>query len=204
MTAASPEGAVSFYRANERPYGAFSNLYRRPVVVRGRSFPTVEHAYQSRKARKPEVREWILSAPSPSLVAAAAHSLLHWDVAPGWSRLRYPWMMECLRAKYRQHDDLAQLLVGTTTATLVEAGSVDNEVNRRWGVVAGRGRNLLGRMLMLVRAELGGATYADEELLGLLAHAPSLIAEQAGDGRAPAQLLLARLQSATAEDRRTM
>ena len=66
---------IHFYRANEKPFGVFSNLYRRPITFEGRVFPTSEHAYQAGKARKDEVREWLLSAPTPGLVAMAAHGL---------------------------------------------------------------------------------------------------------------------------------
>lgn len=167
--------AVEFYRANG-PYGEFSNLFRREVVVRGVSFKTSEHAYQSRKARRPEVGTWMLAAPTPSLVAAAAHALLHWDVAPGWSRFRYAWMMECVAAKFGQHEDLQRVLLGTGGRRLVEVGSVDNDVNRRWGEVNGRGRNFLGRILMRVRADLGGAPYVDVELDEKIAIGTELLA----------------------------
>ena len=68
-------GDLKFYRANEKPYGAFSNLYKCPVVFEDRIFPTAEHAYQAGKAAKPAVREWILQAPTPALAAMAAHSM---------------------------------------------------------------------------------------------------------------------------------
>jgi predicted NAD-dependent protein-ADP-ribosyltransferase YbiA (DUF1768 family) len=77
---------IRFYRANEKPYGAFSNLYKCPVEFEGTVFPTSEHAYQAGKARKPAVREWILSAPTPALAAMAAHGLYVWDVVPDWAR----------------------------------------------------------------------------------------------------------------------
>ena len=50
---------IPFYRASEKPYGAFSNLARRPITFEGRVFPTAEHAYQAGKVRKEEVREWL-------------------------------------------------------------------------------------------------------------------------------------------------
>lgn len=52
----APVNEIRFYRANERPYGAFSNLFRRPIDFEGREFPTAEHAYQAGKARKEERR----------------------------------------------------------------------------------------------------------------------------------------------------
>ncbi len=175
-------GRIAFYRASERPYGAFSNLFRRPVTVAGTEFPTVEHAYQSLKPRDPRVRAWLLAAPAPSLVAIAAHvlpsdepdpslvmgraadSLLGFHTRPGWSRLRYPWMLQCLDAKFDQHQDLGDLLLATGSAEIVEAGTIDDEAGRRWGIVNGRGCNYLGRMLTRVRAKLSGRTHPDADL----------------------------------------
>ncbi len=107
---------VEFYRASMKPYGCLSNLARRRITVRSLTFETVEHAYQSLKPRDARVRAWLLSAPSPSALAVAAHAmpsdevdptmlmgrvgdaLLGFHTRPGWSRLRYPWMMECVLA----------------------------------------------------------------------------------------------------------
>ncbi|WP_193368046.1 NADAR family protein [Pelagibius marinus] len=145
---------VRFYRASEKPFGAFSNLYRRDVVFEGEVFATSEHAYQAGKARKPAVRKWLMEAPSPSLLAMAAHGLYYWDVAPGWSKTKFDRMRAVLRAKFTQHPDLRDLLLSTGDARLVETATVDNEVNRLWGEVNGVGRNMLGVLLMELRAEL--------------------------------------------------
>lgn len=145
---------IRFYRASEKPYGAFSNLYRREVIFEGETFVTSEHAYQAGKPRKKAVRDWLMAAPSPSLLAMAAHGLYYWDVAPGWSTTKFDRMREILRAKFEQHDDLRELLLSTGDARLVESATVDNEVNRLWGEVNGVGKNMLGVLLMEVREEL--------------------------------------------------
>lgn len=68
-------------------------------------------------------------------------------------------MRDVLRAKFTQHEDLAELLVSTGDARILEAGKVANVVNRTWGEVNGKGLNILGVLLMEVRAELKeGAT----------------------------------------------
>lgn len=145
---------IRFYRASEKPYGAFSNLYRRDVVFEGEVFVTSEHAYQAGKARKPAVRKWLMDAPSPALLAMAAHGLYYWDVAPGWSTTKFDRMRAVLRAKFTQHEDLRQLLLSTGEIRLVESATVDNEVNRVWGEVNGVGRNMLGVLLMELRTDL--------------------------------------------------
>ncbi len=76
---------ICFYRASDKPYGAFSNLYRREIEFEGEIYLTSEHAYQAGKPRKPEVRAWLMAAPSPALLAMAAHGLYYWDITPDWS-----------------------------------------------------------------------------------------------------------------------
>lgn len=148
------EAEIRFYRASEKPYGAFSNLYRREVEFEGVLYQTSEHAYQAGKARKPEVRRWLMQAPSPALLAMAAHGLYYWDVAPGWSKAKFDRMRGVLRAKFTQHEDLRVLLLSTGKARLVESATVDNEVNRLWGEVNGVGKNMLGVLLMELRERL--------------------------------------------------
>lgn len=152
---------IRFYRASEKPYGAFSNLYRREVVFEGETFATSEHAYQAGKPRKKAVRDWLMAAPSPALLAMAAHGLYYWDVAPGWSTTKFDRMRNILRAKFEQHDDLRELLLSTGDARLVESATVDNEVNRLWGEVNGVGKNMLGVLLMEVRDTLRSEAPAE-------------------------------------------
>ena len=156
---------IRFYRASEKPYGAFSNLYRREIEFEGELFATSEHAYQAGKARKPEVRRWLMAAPSPALLAMAAHGLYYWDVAPGWSTSKFDRMRAVLRAKFSQHEDLRELLLSTGDARLVESATVDNEVNRLWGEVDGVGRNMLGVMLMDLRESFRGEAKEVDPLL---------------------------------------
>jgi hypothetical protein len=145
---------IKFYRANEKPYGAFSNLFKSVITFEDRLYPTAEHAYQAGKAVKPAVREWILQAPTPALAAMAAHGLYTWDIVPNWANIKIDRMRAVLRAKFTQHPDLRELLLETGARRLVEAGTVNNAVNRFWGEVNGKGENTLGKLLMEIRNEL--------------------------------------------------
>jgi len=98
--------------------------------------------------------DWILSAPTRSLVAMAAHGLYTWDIVPNWSKIKFDRMRQVLRAKFTQHEDLKRPLLSTGQARLVEAGRVDDAVNRTWGEVNGKGRNMLGILLVELRTEL--------------------------------------------------
>jgi ribA/ribD-fused uncharacterized protein len=151
---------IRFYRANEKPYGAFSNLFRRPVLFEETTFATAEHAYQAGKARRPEVRAWLMAAPSPALLAMAAHGLYQWDITPSWSRIKFDRMRAVLHAKFTQHEDLREILLSTGSARLVESATVDNAVNRLWGEVNGVGKNMLGVLLMEIRTQLSVSVKA--------------------------------------------
>src|SRR3546814_18285025 len=102
---------IRFYRASEKPYGAFSNLYRREVEFEGEVFPTSEHAYQAGKARKPAARKWLMEAPSPALLEMAAHGLSYWEVAPGWYTTTFYTMSCVLTAQLPTTPESRNLLI---------------------------------------------------------------------------------------------
>lgn len=157
---------IAFYRV-DKPYGFLSNLY--PCVVefehwdpdvapRPAYYPTAEHAYQVGKPRSVAIRNWIFDSPHPSLVARAGHALYPWEVVPDWSRIKVPRMRAILRVKFAPGREFAKALLQTGEARIVERGTVSNAVNRYWGEVNGRGHNVLGTLLMEIRAELRGAS----------------------------------------------
>jgi ribA/ribD-fused uncharacterized protein len=154
---------VSFYRADEAPYGAFSNLYKREIEFDGERFATSEHAYQAGKPRKEAVRKWLLEAPTPALLAMAAHGLYWWDIRSDWSKIKFDRMRAILRTKFTQHEDLRTLLLSTGDARLVECATVDNAVNRLWGEVNGKGKNMLGQLLMELREQLRGEQVSAQQ-----------------------------------------
>jgi ribA/ribD-fused uncharacterized protein len=84
----------------------------------------------------------------------AAHGLYTWDIAPDWSRVKFDRMRGVLYAKFTQHPELKEILLATGDARLVESATVDNPVNRLWGEVNGKGKNMLGVLLMELRDKL--------------------------------------------------
>lgn len=147
---------VTFWAPEEVPFGALSNLYPRPVTVDGVEYRTAEHAIKAAEALRPEVRDWLASAPTAELAALAGGVLPASETAPGWNDRRLAVMRTILAAKFRQHADLRDLLLSTGEATIVELAPDDDPVNRFWSRVAGSGagENWLGRLLMDLRAEL--------------------------------------------------
>jgi ribA/ribD-fused uncharacterized protein len=70
---------------------------------------------------------------------------------PDWEAVKERVMLEALRAKFTQHDDLKAILLGTGDAMLVEHTANDSYWGDGWD---GSGRNRLGALLMQLRAEL--------------------------------------------------
>ena len=165
---------IRFYRSDEKPYGAFSNLFRSHVRFGARDFPTAEHAYQFQKPKKLDVRQWLMAAPSPSLLAMAAHGLYTWDIVEGWSQKKVSWMRCVLWSKFGQNADLRRLLLSTGRTLLIETAKTDNAVNRYWGQVAVegkpghfKGQNMLGTLLMGVREDFRVGTITEDAVRGL-------------------------------------
>jgi ribA/ribD-fused uncharacterized protein len=143
-------GEIRFYRSTGE-YGFLSNLFKRPVNFEGRDFSCSEEAYQYGKPRDKAVAEWIVKAPKPHLCAAAAHSLFVFDVREDWNDTKVERMRQVLKAKFDQHRDLAEKLVATGDAALIEESNMD----AFWGIgKKGNGKNMLGVLLMEIRKEL--------------------------------------------------
>ena len=72
-----------------------------------------------------------------------------------WEAVKDRVMLDALRAKFTQHDDLGVLLLTTGEAMLVERTANDSY----WGDGGdGSGKNMLGVLLMRLREELRGGT----------------------------------------------
>jgi ribA/ribD-fused uncharacterized protein len=140
---------IRFYRVGDR-YGCFSNFAPYPVRLEGVKWPTSEHYFQARKFAEESVREAIRAAPTPMDAAELGRSRAR-PLRPDWEAVKAAVMREAVLAKFSQHPDLRRALLWTGEATLVEHTRRDAV----WGDGGdGRGRNLLGRILMDARARL--------------------------------------------------
>jgi ribA/ribD-fused uncharacterized protein len=69
-----------------------------------------------------------------------------------WDDVKVNIMYEVVKAKFTQHEILRETLLSTGEATLVE----DSPTDYFWGCGSdGTGKNMLGKVLMRVRKELG-------------------------------------------------
>ncbi len=141
---------IQFYRADE-PYGYLSNFSRHHVYMDGKRWPTSEHYYQAMKfPTDPELQKQIRYAKSPGVAKRLAWKN-NVPLRPDWRQVRDQVMLDVLRAKFTQNEELRQSLLSTGDAPLVEHTYNDHY----WGDAGdGSGENMLGQLLMLVREEL--------------------------------------------------
>lgn len=140
---------IYFYRVNE-PFGEFSNFAAFPVHIDGSLWPTSEHYFQAQKFAAESYREVIRSTPSPMNAARLGRDRKH-PLRSDWEGVKDDVMYRVVKAKFEQHTELRSLLLFTGEARLIE----HTENDRYWADGGdGRGKNMLGRILMRVRGEL--------------------------------------------------
>src|SRR5215217_3566976 len=141
--------AIHFYSVADE-FGDFSNFAPFPIRLDGKLWPTSEHYFQAQKFPDATYREAIRKAKSPMIAARRGRDRKK-KLRRDWESVKVSVMTEAVRAKFTQHDELRDLLLSTGDVTLVE-----HTVNDAyWGDGGdGSGRNMLGQVLMRVRAEL--------------------------------------------------
>ncbi len=142
---------IYFYSTRES-YGEFSNFSAHGVTLDGKYYRTTEHYFQSQKYAgvNPERAALIRQVSSPKEAANLGRDRKY-PLRPDWEQVKDDVMRAAVRAKFSQHVDLGQLLLATAEEELVEASSSDYY----WGCgTNGDGKNMLGQILMEVRAEL--------------------------------------------------
>lgn len=140
---------IEFYSVNDE-YGELSNFALYEIRLRGKTWPTTEHFFQAMKFDDRKHQEEIRKANSPMLAATMGRDRKR-KLRRDWERVKIGIMREAVEAKFRQHDELRALLVGTGDAKLVEHTEKDDF----WGDGGdGSGKNELGRILMAVREVL--------------------------------------------------
>lgn len=119
------------------------------------TFHSVEQGFVYFKSRDPKVREAVLACADPYECKAIGRT-------PGvmredWDQIKFMIMAELVRRKFAQHEDLMKKLLNTGDRYLVEGNTWDDNI---WGdcICANcrhiPGQNMLGQILMGLRAEL--------------------------------------------------
>lgn len=140
---------INFYRVRDE-YGYFSNFSPHPITLKGKVWPTTEHYFQAQKFSDTTHEEEIRLAKSPKDAANMGRSR-KLPLRTDWEKVKDDIMYDAVYAKFTQHQDLKEKLLGTGECVLVERTKND----RYWGDGGdGSGLNMLGMVLMAVRQEL--------------------------------------------------
>ena len=140
---------IKFYSTKDA-YGCFSNFAACPITLSGKLWPTSEHYFQAQKFEDHEYQEAIRAEKSPMIAARMGRSRSK-KLRAEWESVKDAVMLDAVRAKFDQHEDLRATLLATGDALLVE----HTENDRYWGDGGdGSGKNMLGLILIQVREEI--------------------------------------------------
>ena len=128
-------------------YFFLSNFYNAQVEYEGLLYKNNEAAFQSAKVVDMERRKQFCKLDPSTAKRKGRNVTLRHD----WEQIKDKVMEDCVRDKFTRNEELRQRLLDTGDEELVE-GNVWGD--QYWGVCRGRGKNMLGKILMRVREEL--------------------------------------------------
>jgi ribA/ribD-fused uncharacterized protein len=134
-------------------YYFLSNFYESEIIYKGKSYKSVEHAYQAEKSTNEAEHEWIRNAPTPSKAKSFGNKI---KIKSNWDDIKYDLMLNLVRIKF-QNKELKKMLLETGNEFLIESNYWHDNT---WGNCTCfnckkiKGKNWLGEILMRVRKEL--------------------------------------------------
>ena len=146
MTKPNP---ILFYGTQDC-YGCFSNFSPHWIKLEGQSWPTTEHYFQAQKFVGTPHEEAIRGAKSPKQAAQMGRDRKR-PLRADWEGVKDDVMRRAVKAKFEQHPEIRQVLLGTGDAEIIENAPGDYY----WGCgTKGTGKNMLGIILVEVREQL--------------------------------------------------
>jgi ribA/ribD-fused uncharacterized protein len=144
-----PEGSY-VYVSRTDANNPLSSYSRHGFDLEGAHWPSVEHYFQAMKFDDPKEREKVRQAANPK-IARRLGRRRRVKIRKDWSKVRRVIMTRGIYTKCRTHSDVAQRLLATGDAQLVETTQYDYF----WGSGRDRrGSNAYGAVLMDVRKKL--------------------------------------------------
>lgn len=131
-------------------YRFLSNFYPSNALMGGIAFPSVEHAYQAAKTLDMDMRMSIANATSPGQAKRMGQKVI---LRSDWEEVKLGIMLKLVKQKFTADKLLRQQLLDTDDCELIEGNYWGDTF---WGMCDGVGENHLGKILMMVREELGG------------------------------------------------
>ena len=124
-----------------------SNFEPVKITLKGVTYPSVEHAYMSAKSDDPKWKSFCSDAKNtPGKVKRESRKI---QLPKNWDASKRTIMGECLVKKFTQEPFKSKLL--DTKDQCIEEGNTWGD--RFWGVdlITGKGENVLGEMIMIIR-----------------------------------------------------
>ncbi len=131
-----------------------SNFWKVEIAYKGLTYETLEHAYQTQKTFNLSERAWIMVAESPGQAKYRGGRV---EIREDWEQVKDQVMLELLKIKF-SNPELRKKLKETGDAELIEGNHWhDNYFGKCYcdKCYNTQGQNKLGRMLMLIREEIG-------------------------------------------------
>jgi ribA/ribD-fused uncharacterized protein len=128
-------------------YAFLSNFTPCKVVYNGRTYRTVEHAFQAAKSLDIVEQKLFQFVGDPAEAKKWGKQV---KLRKDWEQVKETIMKELLTQKFNQKK-FKELLLETADATLIEG---NNHRDTYWGVYKGNGKNRLGELLMEVREDI--------------------------------------------------
>lgn len=139
-----------YFYSKATAYAEFSNFSAHRFELDGADWPTVEHFFQAQKFAGTEYADVIRLANSPAKAKSLGRSRAH-PLREDWEQVKDDVMRRAVHRKFETHRVLRELLLSTGEEELAENAPRDYY----WGCgKTGTGKNMLGKILMEVRAAL--------------------------------------------------
>lgn len=127
-------------------YDFLSNFYECPILWKGNLYRNSESIYQSYKTL--DNVPFDFTKTTGSQAKKISKKL---NVRPDWNKIKFDLMYKICQEKFNQNPDIAQKLMNTGDAILIEGNYWGDTY---WGKCNGVGQNNLGKILMKIREEL--------------------------------------------------
>lgn len=136
-------------------YRWLSNFYDSPIKIGHLEYTSVEHCYQCSKAINAYDYNIIYNTDSPAKAKKIANTI---ELRKDWELVKLSIMFQAVLCKFLQNEELRTKLIATGNVTLIEGNTWGDTF---WGVCDGKGKNWLGRILMIVRSFIHDKNYMD-------------------------------------------
>ncbi len=132
-------------------YAFLSNIFPASFVWQGIIWKSVDYAFLAAKTLNMDSRREL--AAMPNYASAKHYSMYLEPLRPDWAsdKVKDTIMTELIKAKFTQNLELKAKLIATNDLNLIAGNAWGDSY---WGVCFGKGENVLGQLLMQLRAEL--------------------------------------------------